>query len=144
MLDLAYAIQISSLAKISTDGGDVLHALKKTDSGFNGFGEAYFSTVNYSSIKGWKRHLRMTMNLIVPVGTVRFVFYSEGEGDFRSEIVGVNRYARITVAPGVWFAFEGLAEHYSLVLNIASIPHDPNEVERCDLSDIDFAWKPTF
>ena len=30
--------------------------------------------VKSGSIKGWKKHLEMTMNLIVPLGMVRFVF----------------------------------------------------------------------
>ena len=140
-MDLNVAIQISPLARISTAGGDVLHALKKSDSGFLGFGEAYFSTVNDKSIKGWKKHLRMSMNIIVPVGAVRFIFYSEDTGSFRSEIIGVDRYVRMTVPPGIWFAFEGLSEPHSLILNIANIPHDPSEVERCELRDIDFSWK---
>mgnify|MGYP001390384188 CR=1 FL=1 len=54
--------------------GDVLHAIKNSDNGYVNFGEAYFSKINYKNIKGWKRHKRMTMNLIVPIGTIKFVF----------------------------------------------------------------------
>ena len=35
----------TSLKHIRVPGGDVLHALKITDEGFDGFGEAYFSMV---------------------------------------------------------------------------------------------------
>lgn len=133
-------ILITALPRIGTAGGDVLHAMKQSDVGFAGFGEAYFSWVDAGAVKAWKRHTRMTMNIIVPVGKVRFVFRLDGTSQFRVEEVGVDRYERITVQPGIWFGFQGLAEPQSLVLNIASIPHDPNEVERLALTDINYDW----
>lgn len=133
-------ILITPLARIATTGGDVLHAMKQTDAGYSGFGEAYFSWVATGAVKAWKRHLRMTMNVVVPVGQVRFVFRLEGADDFRVEEIGVDRYARLTVPPGIWFGFKGLTESESLVLNIANLPHDPNEVQRLELSEIRYGW----
>ncbi len=133
-------VVVTPLARIATAGGDVLHAMKQSDAVYTGFGEAYFSWVNAGAVKAWKRHMRMTMNLIVPVGSVRFVFRLDRTDDFRVEAIGVDRYARITVPPGIWFGFQGLAAPQSLVLNIASIPHDPNEVERLALSEIKYEW----
>lgn len=129
--------------RIETKGGDVLHAMKQGDAGYAGFGEAYFSLVSAGVVKAWKRHTRMTMNVVVPVGQVRFVFRwvnEDGVDEFRVEEIGVNRYERITVPPGIWFGFQGLHRLQSLVLNIASIPHDPNEVERLAQSDINYVW----
>lgn len=137
------AILLTPLPCIQTTGGDVLHALKQSDAGYANFGEAYFSWVSAGAVKAWKRHMRMTMNVVVPVGQVRFVFRSlnAGGGDeFRVEDIGVDRYVRITVPPGIWFGFQGLGAPQSLVLNIASIPHDPNEVERLALSEVKYAW----
>ena len=134
-------IIITPLARIATAGGDVLHALKQSDAGYAGFGEAYFSWVDAGSVKAWKRHTRMTMNVVVPVGQVRFVFRLDGTDDFRMEEIGVDRYARITVPPGIWFGFKGLSAPQSLVLNLANIPHDPDEVERLALSEIKYDWK---
>jgi len=136
-------ILVSPLRKIETAGGDVFHAMKQSDRGYAGFGEAYFSWISAGSVKAWKRHTHMTMNVVVPVGHVRFVFrYKNDENveEFRVEEVGVDRYARISVPPGIWFGFQGLHAPQSLVLNIASIPHDPNEVERLALSDINYEW----
>lgn len=133
-------ILITPLARITTAGGDVLHAMKQSDAGYAGFGEAYFSWVAAGAVKAWKRHTRMTMNIVVPVGLVRFVFRLDGDDAFRVEEIGVDRYARITVPPGIWFGFQGLAAPQSLLLNIANIPHDPNEVERLALSDIKYGW----
>lgn len=134
-------ILVTPLARIAVEGGDVLHAIKRSDDGYVDFGEAYFSWVAKGAIKAWKRHTRMTMNVVVPVGQVRFVFHLDGEDSFRVEEIGVERYARITVPPGIWFGFQGMAGPQSLVLNIANIPHDPSEVERAALSDNSYAWK---
>ncbi len=121
-------------------GGDVLHAIKLQDPGFAGFGEAYFSCVDSGAIKAWKRHLRMTMNLVVPLGQVRFVFRQNDADVFRVEDIGTDRHARITVPPGIWFGFQGLSELQSLVLNIASLPHDPGEVQRVAVSEFKYSW----
>jgi dTDP-4-dehydrorhamnose 3,5-epimerase len=136
-------ILITPLSCIKTSGGDVLHAMKQSDVGYCGFGEAYISLVNGSAVKAWKRHKLMTMNLVVPVGQVQFVFRGEnayGDDDFRVEEIGENNYVRITVPPGIWFGFQGRRTPQSLVLNIGNIPHDPNEVERLPLSEINYTW----
>ena len=133
-------ILLTPLSSIETPGGDVLHAMKHYDVGYSGFGEAYFSWVTAGAVKGWKRHHRMTMNLVVPVGRVRFVFSLDGGAIFRVEEIGVGHYARLTVPPGIWFSFQGLASQPSLLLNIASIPHDPDEAERLALSEISYDW----
>ena len=136
-------ILVTPLQRIETAGGDVLHGMKKSDSGYSGFGEAYFSWVSTGAIKAWKRHSQMTMNVVVPVGQVKFVFHcvtNDGVEEFRVEEIGEDRYARLTVPPGIWFGFQGLHTPQSLLLNMANIPHDPNEVERLALKDINYDW----
>ncbi len=137
-------ILVTSLAEINVPGGNVLHAIKAGDAGYEEFGEAYFSWISNGAIKAWKRHTKMTMNLIVPTGMVEFAFCSpeniNGAYQFRVEEIGVDRYARITVPPGIWFGFKGLGTSKSLILNVASIPHDLNEVERLPLGSINYKW----
>ena len=127
------------LMRIPVKGGDVLHAMKKSDYGFSGFGESYFSQVEHGIVKAWKRHLQMTLNLIVPIGKVRFVFM-DNEESFREEILGDGNYARLTVPPGLWFGFQGVSENTALVLNIANIEHSPDEVEHNELNNINYNW----
>ena len=134
---------LTPLSHIKTPGGDVLHAMKESDTSFAGFGEAYFSWVDLGKIKAWKRHREMTLNIIVPVGNVRFAFCAlatNGLPEFRIENVGVERFMRITVPPGIWFGFQGLSQPQSLVLNIANIEHNPSEVENADLKAFKFDW----
>jgi len=140
-MSLLDQIQVTPLKRIPTPGGDVLHALKSTEDAFQGFGEAYFSFVEPGAIKAWKQHIRMTMNLVVPVGSVRFVFHDSSTLSFREEIIGESNYQRLTVPPKIWFGFQGVATTPSLLLNLACIPHDPAEVKRKTLSEVGFNWQ---
>ena len=132
-------IIVTPHARINTPNGDVMHGMKSSDKGYAGFGEAYFSWIDENAVKAWKRHTQMTMNIIVPIGKVRLVFYNETEG-FRVEEIGADNYVRLTVPPGIWFGFQGLGVQKNLLLNIASILHDPAEVERREIHTINFKW----
>ena len=131
-------ISIVKLKRVNVDGGDVLHVLKSTDKEFNGFQELYFSTIKFGYIKAWKRHLRMTMNLVVPIGSAQFVFYNTSMELIENTIIGEENYSLITVPPGIWFGFKGLSQQDSYILNVADVLHDPNEVERQKISFLDF------
>jgi len=136
------SILVTPLARIPVAGGDVMHAMKAADPGYSGFGEAYFSWVEKGAVKAWKQHQRMTLNLVVPVGQVSFVFCDlQDGGGCREVIIGDSNYARITVPAGIWFGFQGLGEPKSLVLNIANIPHDPAERFNRKVEEIPYDWK---
>ncbi len=134
------SIIVTPLKIIEVQEGDVFHILKKSDTGFLGFGECYFSSINKNAIKAWKRHKIMTMNLVVPVGQVKFTFFSDDLFNFKSITVGEDNYQRITIPPMVWFGFQGMSEGNSLILNISNILHDPDEVERIDADAIQYNW----
>ena len=138
-------VYINSTKIINVDGGDIYHAMKCTDDGFNGFGEAYFSTIKFGVIKAWKYHKRMTMNLVVPVGTIRFVMYDERKdsstkGMFQNVSLSRSNYCRLTVPPKVWLGFQGMSPGIAILLHIASIPHDPKETVNKDIDEIPFNW----
>ena len=132
-------IKLTRLSIIEDEKGPIMHALKNSDDAFKRFGEIYFSEIYFGKIKGWKRHLKMHMNLIVPEGLVKFVFYDAKLNNFEEYEIGIKNYFRISVPPGLWFAFKGL-EKRNLVMNIADIEHDPNESEKKNLLDIRYSW----
>lgn len=134
------SILITPLKIIQVASGNVMHCMKDNDVGFSGYGEAYFSNVNFREIKAWKMHLKMTMNIVVPIGLVNFVFFSEDLSNYRLERIGEDRYARITIPPRIWFGFQGLSKGQNLVLNIANIPHDPLEISRKKIGEIEYNW----
>jgi dTDP-4-dehydrorhamnose 3,5-epimerase len=136
-----HGVNVTPLKIIATIGGDVLHAIKSSDSGFMGFGEAYFSMIGHNQVKAWKLHTKMTMNLVVPVGSVDFVFFDSK--NFKTVRAGKDSYVRITVAPNIWFGFKGVGHENSLILNLANIEHDSIESKRLPIGDIQFNWENT-
>jgi len=130
---------LTPLKQIYNPKGDIFHAMKKSDDEFNGFGEAYFSTIKQGCIKGWKKHTEMTLNLIVPMGEVKFVIYNEDLEEFYSVQLSQKNYQRLTVSPGLWVAFEGLGDA-NIVLNVASIEHNSGESINVDIEAINYEW----
>ena len=59
----------------------------------------------------------MTMNLIVPIGMVRFVFCDNENQKYREEYIGATNYSRLMVPPKIWFGFQGISDSDSLILN---------------------------
>lgn len=145
---LIEGVLITPLKQIKHPKGDIYHAMKILDDGYYGFGEAYFSSILSGLIKAWKCHLKMTLNLVCIVGKIHFVLFDSREksptyGNFMEITLSPesqHTYNRLTIPPGVWMAFIGIAEGKSILLNLANIPHDPSEQVNIpeDLSNIRF------
>ena len=134
---------ITPLDIIETPGGNVMHAMKNDSPGYFGFGEAYFSEIDKNTVKAWKRHREMTLNLIVPLGKIKFVMFDDRKGTnngFQEVIISKENYCRLTVPPMIWVGFKGLSSFKSILLNIASIPHNPKEVDKKEIDKIEFDW----
>ncbi len=128
-------IGITPLRRIENPKGDIFHGLKVSDSGYAGFGEAYFTSIISGAVKGWKKHKKMTMNILVPQGVVRFYIHDELAGKTFVHDVGDLNYCRLTIPPGYWVAFQGLTDTMNLILNIANIEHDPEEAVNVPLEN---------
>jgi dTDP-4-dehydrorhamnose 3,5-epimerase len=141
-------VLVTPLKEIEHPKGNILHIMKKDDPGYEAFGEVYFSTVLHGMIKAWKRHLRMTLNLVCPVGVIRFILYDDRDGsktfgNYQEIILSRNKnYARLTIPPGIWVGFEGKSEGESFLLNFSDMPHDPTEQENVAINEshIVFDW----
>jgi len=133
-------VLLTPLAIIPVAAGDVMHAMRRSDGGFRDFGEAYFTWIEPRATKGWKRHRQMTLNMVVPVGSVAFAVVDAEARIGRHYELGPEAYGRLTVPPGLWMAFRGLASLPSLVLNIADQEHDPTEADRAPEEAFAFDW----
>lgn len=125
-------IKISKLLKLYQKEGSVMHGIKASDNTFKGFGEAYFSTVTYNKVKGWKLHKKMTLNLMVPHGEIRIIVHNALSNKETIEplldvVIGKKNFSRITIPPGNWVAFKGMGKEENILLNVADIEHDPDE-----------------
>lgn len=141
-------VLLTPLKQITHPKGDVFHAMKCVDPGYISFGEAYFSSIYCGLIKAWKRHSKMTLNLVCIVGEIHFVLYDDRKdsltyGHFMEATLSPESpelYRRITIPPGIWMAFVGIAEGKSILLNVADIPHDPYEQENIPIEESDIKF----
>ena len=142
-------LNVTPLNRIKQPLGDVYHGMKQSDPDYMGFGEAYFSTVLFKKIKGWKKHTELTLNIIVPIGSIKFVLYDdrnisnvEIDGKYYSIVLSPENYCRLTVPPGVWVAFQGIGKGPNILLNIIDKEHDPLESISKDIKDpfFKFSW----
>ncbi len=141
MLD---GVFVTPLNRFKLDDGDVLHALKSSEESYAGFGEVYFSMINEGKIKGWKKHLVMTMNLVVPIGHIKFVLFdcrdtSSTKGQFASVSISKENYCRLTIPPGIWVAFKGL-DTENVLANISNVEHDPDESITLPIESLLYEW----
>jgi dTDP-4-dehydrorhamnose 3,5-epimerase len=139
-------VELTPLAIIPALDGEVLHAMRADSVGYHGFGEAYFSTISHRGIKAWKRHRLMTLNIVVPVGQIKFAIHddrpkSTSYGLTGTFVLSPKRYMRLTIPPGLWMGFQGLGHELNLLLNIADMAHDPTEADRCPFDTIPFDWE---
>ena len=133
-------IKIIKLKSFKNNKGDVFRAYRKNDEKIGKFGEVYFSWIKKNTIKGWKLHKKMHMNLVVPVGSVRFVFYYNKK--FKVITIGEKKYCRIYVPNNIFFAFQNISNKKSLVVNYSNIIHqEDKETSNLSLEKLSYIWK---
>ncbi len=140
-------VVISPRRIIPDDRGRVMHVMKATDPEFEKFGEVYFSMVYPGVVKGWHLHKEMIINYAVPQGLIKLVLFDDREGsktkgELNEIYLGEGNYQLVKVPPFIWNGFKGVGLTASLVVNVSSIPHDPNEIVRLDPhhSHIPYDW----
>ena len=116
--------------------GNILRGFRKSRSNKFPFKEIYFSRIKYNKIKGWKYHKKMRMELFVPIGQVKFVFFNHFTDKFKEIIIGEKNYKKIIVPPKIWFSFKGLSRIESLVVNMSNIIHKKTESKNKPLNKI--------
>jgi len=141
-------VELTPLTIIPGEFGNVLHAIKRTEDSFHGFGEAYFSTANKGAIKAWKRHHKMTLNLVIPCGEIKFALYDDRPGsptygEINEFTLSLQNYQRLTVSPMIWLGFKGLGDGLNMLMNVSNIPHDPDEYDRINAykNHINYQWE---
>lgn len=141
-------VQIKPLKKIPDERGCILHMLRRDDPIYEEFGEIYFSVIYPQVIKGWHIHKRMTLNYAVISGMIKLVLFDDRDesptkGNVMELFIGEDNYCLVKIPPLVWNGFKGVGGKNAIVANLASVPHDPNEIIRKDpfSKDIPYEWK---
>lgn len=140
-------VEIIPLKQILDERGKIMHMMRSDDAVFEKFGEIYFSFVHSGAIKGWHIHKTMVLNYAVPVGKIKVVLYDDREdsstrGELMEIFTGTENYQLIRIPPLIWNGVKGIAEGTSIIANCATLPHDPEEIERLDPFDkkIPYDW----
>ena len=126
--------------------GDLYHVIKSSSIGFRGFGESYISSINMGEVKGWKKHHKMTMNIVIPKGEVCIAIFDDRptsltRNSFYEVKLSINNYARLTIPPNLWAAFLGNADDGSIILNVADFEHNESESDSLDFIEMPYVWK---
>ena len=128
-------IRVFPKVQIPDERGCVHHMLRNDDKEFNQFGEIYFSEIYPGQVKAWHFHNKMELNYLVIRGRIRLLVTTAAPSDkedvFIDEIfLGPENHVLVKVPPHCWNGFECIGNEPALVANCASIPYDPNEIQR--------------
>lgn len=140
-------VQITPLKKITDSRGSVMHMLRNDSPIFKEFGEIYFSTIFYDSVKAWHLHLESTLNYACITGKVKLVLFdfrknSNSKGKFQELILGQENYFLVTIPKNIWNGFKGLQKGESIIANCSTLPYRQDEIIRRpqDHPEIPYKW----
>lgn len=138
-------VKVTKLKIISDHRGSVLPMLRSDHEVFTSFGEIYFSTIFYNSIKAWHLHKKAVLNYACIKGKVKLALFDDRKksctfGKFAEYILTPEDYFLITIPPYIWNGFKGLGQSESIVANCINLPHDENEMVRKDYNDKYFKY----
>ncbi len=133
-------IKVTRMKIAKSPKGDVMQILKKKDLKKWNFQEAYISKIKFNKIKAWKYHKKMMLNLVVPKGKVKFVFYSYQNDRFRIIEIGEKKYSRLTVPPKIWFGFKGTGKTENMIINLSNYIWNPKEQKNMKKNKLKFNW----
>jgi dTDP-4-dehydrorhamnose 3,5-epimerase len=140
-------VEIIPLKTFLDERGYVRHMLKKTDPYFKKFGEIYFSVIFPGAIKGWHVHRKMELNYATISGNIKLVLFDDRKSsptyqEIQEIFMGEENYILVKIPPHVVNGFKAIGNEKAVVANCATIPHDPEEIERFDPFDkrIGYNW----
>jgi len=131
---------VTPLRQMFDERGKVMHMLREDCPVFSKFGEVYFSCTYPGAIKAWHLHKEMTLNYAVIHGSIKCVLFddrpdSKTRGNVAEYFLSPENYCLLTVPPLIWNGWKGIGNEVSIVANCATIPHDPDEIERKSIFD---------
>ena len=141
-------VVVTPLSQIFDERGRVMHMLREDSPVFERFGEIYFSRAHPGAIKAWHLHKRMILNYAVIFGEIKLVLFddrldSPTRGQVQELFLSPENYGLVTIPPLIWNGFKGIGDKSAIVANCATLPYDPEEIERKSPSDpsIPYDWQ---
>jgi len=130
-------VTVTPLRIIADSKGSVLHMIRADSPTFLGFGEIYFSSVHFRSVKAWKRNASATAHFAVPVGEISMALFDNRPtsptcGHLETLTVGRSQYVLVTVPPKIWYGFQGLTNPEALIVNCLDRQYDASQTDRLE------------
>jgi len=143
-------VKIKQLHFYKDERGRLLEVLRNDDFLFNGFGQAYITTIKPDIIKGWHFHKEQIDNICCIKGSVKLVLY-----DFRKNknsyqelaefLMGDNNPVLVQIPKEVYHALQCLGESEAVILNIPDVPYNYKNPDKYGLdvydSKIPYDWE---
>jgi len=122
--------------------GAVMQFFKKNTFKLKECSEVYFSVTNEGIVKGWKYHKEIWQHLSVINGAIELVVFdnrenSETKGHINRLVLDDGeRYCLLIMPPGLWYSFKGLGSKDSIIANVITAEHSPEESITVPLNDL--------
>lgn len=138
---------IRPLNRFPDERGTIMHGVRN-DNMLNKFGEVYFKKLYFGVVNGWHVHEELILNFICIHGMIKLVLYDMREDSSTRNIleelfIGEDNYCMVHIPSGIANGSKGIGNPFSIMANIASLPHDPSvKYQRIDphSGEIPYDW----
>lgn len=128
-------VTITPLQQFSDYRGKVMKFVITCDSN-----EAYFSVVHPGIVKAWHLHKEMDLNYACVYGKILLVLIDAINHKTMEICLSPDDYKLVHIPSGIYNGFKGLGTTDSIVANLASIPHDEDEILRLPIDSFNYDW----
>lgn len=143
-------VVLKSLLKRYDDRGFLYEIMRRDESMYLGFGQAYISAVNEGVVKAWHLHRVQIDNLCCVKGLIKVVLWDGRKDSLTFEqinefFIGEENLQLLQIPNGVLHGWQGKASGTSLVLNIPTEVYnyaEPDEYRiHPHINDINYDWR---
>jgi len=144
-LDKIEGLQVYDMNIYHDDRGSLLHILNIKNHPEFIFGECYASETKYNIIKAWKRHEKISQNIVVISGQIKLVIYdnrieSSTYQNFLSFNLSRENYKLVHIPKNLWYGFKCTSKENAIIVNCIDMPYDSKEVESCNTENFHFKY----
>lgn len=127
-MKLITGVRVKPLRVIPDERGRLFEMLRRDESLFTAFGQAYCTTVNVGVVKGWHYHKKQVDNFVCVGGMIKLVAYdarprSSTKGQINEFFLGVHQPLLVQIPPGVYHGFKGISHPEAIVINLPTEPY---------------------
>ncbi len=142
-------VVVKELKVVPDDRGFLMEVLRRDDSFFSHFGQAYITAAYPGKIKAWRLHREQEDNIFCVRGMIKLVMYDTREdsptsGELVEVFTGEHRPAVVHMPRGLYHGWKCISTREAWVMNFTTEPyrHDRPDVERleADTDRIPYDW----